>query len=118
MTGFVLALLSIVAMYLVSFFSYYEIKEELMAARLKEADFLDSLHDTLAGFKEIKVNAKKNNALFADIEMLARESEVVKIKAETRYDRNIPEKPTTFSRALAAVTSTVRPEKRAASYSV
>ena len=89
MTGFVLALLSIVAMYFVSFFNYYEIKEELMAARLKEAGFLDSLHDTLAGFKEIKINAKKSNALFADIETLARESEVVKIKAETRYDRNI-----------------------------
>ncbi|MFC1886773.1 cyclic peptide export ABC transporter, partial [Thermodesulfobacteriota bacterium] len=89
MTGFVLALLSIVTMYFVSFFSYYEIKEELMAARLKEADFFDSLNDMLTGFKEIKINAKKNNALFADIETLARESENVKIEAETRYDRNI-----------------------------
>ncbi len=88
-TAFMLTLASVGAMYVIFLSSYAKIKKELIVARMKEADFLDALGDTLSGFKEIKINSEKNNALFADIEALSRSSEQIKTDAELRYDKTL-----------------------------
>lgn len=88
-TGFIIGFITIIALYTILFNGYFKIKENLKEARLKEADFFNALHDTIAGFKEIRINSRKNQALFTDIEMLAEESKHIKTKAEISYDNNI-----------------------------
>lgn len=88
-TGFFLALTSLVAMNVIFLKKYVKIKDTLRLARLKEGDFSDALNGVLSGFKEIKVNTRKNNALFADIEILAKRSEKLKAEAEVNHDKNV-----------------------------
>ncbi|MCP4346395.1 MAG: cyclic peptide export ABC transporter [Desulfobacterales bacterium] len=71
------------------FLNYVKIKEKLNAAREKEAAFFDLLNDTLAGFKEIKINTRKNNELFADINKLSRETEQLKKEGGFKNNQNI-----------------------------
>lgn len=86
-TGFWLIFLSLTGMHAIFFWSYFKIKENLQAARKKQADFFDALNDTLLGFKEIKINSRKSRALFADIERLSVEKQQIKTEAELGYDK-------------------------------
>ncbi len=86
--GFVFTMSFIMVLFLVLFLNYRKIRDGLNSARLKEADFFDGLNDTLSGFKEIKINSKKNNALFADIETLSREAEHLKTDAGIKNNNN------------------------------
>jgi len=88
-TGFVLATACIMSMYVIFFTYYFKIKSKLEKVRRKETDFLDLLNDTLSGFKEIKINAKKNNALFEDITSLSNEIERETLKPEIEFDKLI-----------------------------
>lgn len=88
-TGFVLALSAMIIMNVIFFSHHTRIKENLRTARAKEGDFTDAINDTISGFKEIRINTRKNNALFADIQVLARESERLKIEAEISNNKNI-----------------------------
>jgi len=103
LTGFVLALGSITAMFYIFYSNYFKIKGEMKRARLKEADFFDLLNDTLSGFKEIKINTRKNNALFADIEDLAGEMEQITLDAELKFDKNIISANALFYMVLAVI---------------
>ncbi|MCP4107927.1 MAG: cyclic peptide export ABC transporter [Desulfobacteraceae bacterium] len=69
--------------------NYVKIREKLNAAREKEAAFFDLLNDTLTGFKEIKINTRKNNELFADINKLSRETEQLKKEGGFKNNQNI-----------------------------
>ncbi len=89
MLGFGIALFSIISTYSAFFFNYSKIKEELRKVRDKEAKFSILLNELLTGFKEIKINTKKNNALFSDIEMLAEEMEQMHLFAKIKFDENI-----------------------------
>ncbi|MCP4346396.1 MAG: cyclic peptide export ABC transporter [Desulfobacterales bacterium] len=88
-SGFVVALLCIVCIYGVFFSNYFKIKEKIKKARLEEADFFDLLNDTLSGFKEIKINSRKNSTLFADIEDLSHEIEANTLEPELEFDKGI-----------------------------
>ena len=87
-TGFLLNIAFMLLLGVIFFFNYHKIKADLNTARMKEADFFDALNDTLAGFKEIKINTRKNNALFADIESLSRETERLKKNAGMKSNKN------------------------------
>ncbi len=87
--GFILALSTMVVMNVIFFSKYVKIKHTLRTAQLKEGDFSDALDGILSGFKEIRINTRKNNDLFADIEVIARESERVKTEAEIDHDKNV-----------------------------
>jgi putative pyoverdin transport system ATP-binding/permease protein len=89
MTGFLLILFLVAVLAVVFFYNYRSIKEKLNTARLKEAEFFDTLNDTLSGFKEIKINTHKNDALFEDIVALSDETEQLKVAAELKSNRNI-----------------------------
>jgi putative pyoverdin transport system ATP-binding/permease protein len=89
LTGFVFIVIFVIVLYTAFFFNYLKIQEKLNAARLKEADFFDALNDTLSGFKEIKINSRTNNALFADIETLSKETEALKTESESKIDNNV-----------------------------
>ncbi len=88
-TGFLLILFLVTVLALVFLYNYRSIKEKLNNARLKEAEFFDALNDTLSGFKEIKINTKKNDALFEDIVTLSHETEQLKVAAELKSNKNI-----------------------------
>ena len=89
LTGFVFIVIFVIVLYMAFFFNYLKIQEKLNASRLKEADFFDALNDIFSGFKEIKINTRTNNALFADIETLSKETETLKTEAEFRIDNNV-----------------------------
>ncbi len=61
-------------------FSFVHARKKLILTKIKEAQLLDKLNDVLTGFKEIKINYKKNKDLFADFKVIAKEAE--KLKAE------------------------------------
>lgn len=89
LTGFVLTLSTMVIMNAIFIRRYVKIKEALRVARLKEGEFNDALNSVLSGFKEIRINTRKNNDLFLDIEVLSRKSEQLKTGAEVDHDKNV-----------------------------
>lgn len=85
----VLGGLFIIMMGLVLFLNYRSIKAMLSDVSSAEARLFESLNDTLCGFKEIKVNSRKNDALFEDTKSHANQTKQLKIKSGIRYNRNI-----------------------------
>ena len=55
----------------------------------KEAELFDGVNDILYGFKEIRINNKKNNDLFTDIETISEETAQCKIQASTALDNSV-----------------------------
>jgi putative pyoverdin transport system ATP-binding/permease protein len=62
-----------------------QVAEELRAANLKEREFLVMLNQVMEGFKEIKLNRRKSEALFAHFKVVADESKELKIKTGILY---------------------------------
>ncbi|MFZ4438193.1 MAG: cyclic peptide export ABC transporter [Syntrophales bacterium] len=62
-----------------------QISRELRAADRKEREFLALLDQLMEGFKEIKLNRRKSDDLFAHFKVIAGESESLKIKTGTLY---------------------------------
>lgn len=57
------------------YFSHLKIfYKELQKVSKKEAEFFDSLNDVLGGFKEIKVNHRKNEEVFSHIDAISDET--------------------------------------------
>ncbi|MBP8067108.1 MAG: cyclic peptide export ABC transporter [Pedobacter sp.] len=65
--------------------TYYRYRKSATAllkqASNKEAEFYGSLNELLGGFKEIKVNQKKNNDVFESFKTIAEQSSDFKLKA-------------------------------------
>ncbi|OEU64082.1 MAG: hypothetical protein BA867_09120 [Desulfobacterales bacterium S5133MH16] len=61
-------------------------RRKLTSSKIREAELLDKLNDVLAGFKEIRINHKKNEDLFADFKAIAKEAE--KLKADAMITLN------------------------------
>lgn len=55
----------------------------------KEAEFFDGANDILYGFKEIRINYKKNEDLFTDIESISGETAQHKTKASIALDNSV-----------------------------
>ncbi|MFH0787432.1 MAG: cyclic peptide export ABC transporter [Pseudomonadota bacterium] len=62
-----------------------QVAEELRAANRKEREFLVMLNQVMEGFKEIKLNRRKSEALFAHFKVIADESEELKIRTGILY---------------------------------
>lgn len=87
--AFLFIILFMVALGTILFFKYSTITEKLNSAKKKEARLFNLLNDMLFGFKEIRLNTKKNEALFRDIVSLTEETEELKIGLGTRINDNI-----------------------------
>jgi len=67
---------------IVSYFKYRKSATTLLKkSSNKEAEFYGSLNELLGGFKEIKINQKKNNDVFESFKTIAEESSDFKLKA-------------------------------------
>lgn len=67
---------------IVSYFRYRKSATDLLKqSSNKEAEFYGSLNELLGGFKEIKVNQKKNNDVFESFTTIAEQSSDFKLKA-------------------------------------
>jgi len=62
-----------------------KVSQELRAADRKEREFLVMLNQVMEGFKEIKINRCKSNDLFAHFNVIADESERLRIRTGTLY---------------------------------
>ena len=62
-----------------------QVTRELRAADLKEREFLALLNHLMEGFKEIKQNRRKSEDLFAHFEVIADETESLRIKTGTLF---------------------------------
>jgi len=87
--AFMALLCFLIVLYGIFFLNYFTIREKLNAARAMESDFFDLLNDTLAGFKEIKINTRKNNELFEDITKISKETEQLKKEGGFKNNLNI-----------------------------
>lgn len=89
LSGFIIISLLLTISSLIFFAKYFEIEKELEASRIKEANLFDALDDITFGFKEIRLNSRKNNEVFSDFDSLAREAEVLKADAAVKFNENI-----------------------------
>jgi len=62
-----------------------QVSQELREADIKEREFLGLLNQLMEGFKEIKLNRRKSDGLFAHFRKIADESEQLKIRTGTLY---------------------------------
>lgn len=62
-----------------------QVAEKLRAANRKEREFLVMLNQVMEGFKEIKLNRRKSEALFAHFQVIADETEKLKIRTGNLY---------------------------------
>lgn len=56
-----------------------QVNKRLHDAANKESEFFNGINSILMGFKEIKINHKKNEALFAHIETISQEAKDIKV---------------------------------------
>ncbi len=74
--------LSSIALGVVSYLRYRKSATDLLKnAGRKEAEFYGALNELLLGFKEIKINQKKNDDVFINFRSIARESSSLKLNA-------------------------------------
>ena len=62
-----------------------QVSQELQAADRKEREFLAMLNQMMEGFKEIKLNRRKSDDIFAHFNVIADESERLRIRTGTLY---------------------------------
>lgn len=62
-----------------------QVSQELREADRKEREFLAMLNQVMEGFKEIKINRRKSDDLFADFNVIAEESERLRIRTGTLF---------------------------------
>lgn len=86
--GFVIVLVFLAIAYFIYFLNYQQIGRGLTITSMKEAELFDSLNNVLAGFKEIKLNYRKNDAVFADIETLSLQTEQLKTDTKLQFTNN------------------------------
>lgn len=63
--------------------------EKLHKADAKEAELFDGVNDILYGFKEIRINHRKNNDLFSDIQSISDETTQLKTQASKALDASM-----------------------------
>jgi len=77
-----LIILSSVVLGILSYLRYRKSATDLLkSASRKEAEFYGSLNELLQGFKEIKINTRKNNNVFNNFKKIAGESTHLKLAA-------------------------------------
>lgn len=56
-----------------------KVTQDLQNTTRKEAEFFDALNHILKGFKEIKINRRKNDDVFSHVETISQETEQLKV---------------------------------------
>jgi len=88
-TGFLL----IASIAVMMFFSYSRrirfAMEKLKQSEVQEEALFGHLNDVIGGFKEIRINYKKNRDVFADIESISKETALQKTAASTAIDNSL-----------------------------
>jgi putative pyoverdin transport system ATP-binding/permease protein len=82
--SFVLTLMTFSLGLLLYFSIEKKLTDELERANQKEAEFFDSLDHVLDGFKEIKINQRKNEDLFNYVETISNDTEALKVSSGIR----------------------------------
>ncbi|MCF8005886.1 MAG: cyclic peptide export ABC transporter [Methylovulum sp.] len=77
--GFIVTGIVIVLSIFMYLYNSRYINKQLHEASTKEADFFTGIDSILMGFKEIKINHKKNNALFDHIKIISKEAKDIKV---------------------------------------
>jgi len=62
-----------------------QVSQELREADLKEREFLALLNQVMQGFKEMKLNRRKSDDLFAHFKEIAEQSETLRVRTGTLY---------------------------------
>jgi len=68
---------------------YFSIKKEMKKSGIKEIEFFSILYGVLHGFKQIKINSKKNNDLFKDVDIVSKESEQLKVQGLVTHRNHV-----------------------------
>lgn len=77
--GFILTVSILSVSVLMYLYNSKYIGLRLHEAASKESDFFNGIKSILVGFKEIKINRKKNDALFTHIETISKEAKEIKV---------------------------------------
>jgi putative ATP-binding cassette transporter len=77
--GFILTVSILSVSVLMYLYNSKYIGFRLHEAASKESDFFNGIKSILVGFKEIKINRKKNDALFEHIETISKEAKEIKV---------------------------------------
>jgi putative ATP-binding cassette transporter len=85
LTGFFITVGCLSIAVIIYLSNYNKISSQLRVAVRQETEFFDGIHHTLDGFKEIKVNQKKSNALFGHIEEVSIATENLKTEVGVKF---------------------------------
>ena len=103
MPGFLLTIGILGIAILMYFYNSAFISAKLHEASGKEATFFNGIKSILLGFKEIKINRKKNDALFSHIETISSEVKEIKISAGLHFVLDLMFAQTSFFILCAGV---------------
>lgn len=76
---------------------------QLHEAANKESEFFNGIKSILVGFKEIKINRKKNDALFAHIETISKDAKDIKVATGLHFVIELMFAQTSFYILCAAI---------------
>ncbi|GDX84816.1 ABC transporter ATP-binding protein [Methylococcaceae bacterium] len=77
--GFILTTAVLGSSVLMYLYNSNHVSQQLHEVSTKESEFFNGIKSILVGFKEIKINRKKNDALFSHIETISKEAKDMKI---------------------------------------
>jgi putative ATP-binding cassette transporter len=80
MTGFIMTMVILSSSVFLYLYNAATISSMLHKTTNKESQFFDAINHILVGFKEIKINKKKNDALFEYIESVSNEAKQMKLE--------------------------------------
>ncbi|MEI6745164.1 MAG: cyclic peptide export ABC transporter [Methylococcaceae bacterium] len=103
MPGFILTIGILSTAILMYFYNSAYISTKLHEASVKEASFFNGIKSILLGFKEIKINRKKNEALFSHIKTISSEVKDIKVSAGLHFVMDLMFAQTSFFILCAGV---------------
>ncbi len=87
--GFLFILFIAAIMFFVYLDSSALVSKKLNQSKIEEAGFFDRLNDVLSGFKEIRINHKKNRDLFEDVASAAEQTATLKTDVDIGIDNSL-----------------------------
>ncbi len=101
--GFVVTLFVLGISVLMYLYNSKHISTQLHEASNKESDFFNGIKSILIGFKEIKINRKKNDALFEYIKDISKETNEIKVATGLHFVIELMFAQTSFYILCAAI---------------
>ncbi|MGZ4977204.1 MAG: cyclic peptide export ABC transporter [Methylobacter sp.] len=101
--GFIVTISVLSISVLMYLYNSKHIGAQLHEVANKESEFFNGIKSILVGFKEIKINQKKNNALFTHIETIAKDAKEIKVAAGLHFVIELMFAQTSFYILCAAI---------------